>query len=576
MVSTQLDHCEASHSEVSPMKANPEVASPLDQLLSEAATGPARRLLPGKAGLRFLHALSKEPVMVAHQVSGLALQLVKVANGTSDIAPVRGDRRFTDGAWMSNPVLKRTMQAYLVTAMAAQDIVRETPLDWSDAERMQFVTMNLVQAMSPSNVPLVNPLAWKALIDSGGTNLYKGTRNLVHDMSSRPRIPTMVAPDAFTVGGDLALTPGAVVHRSPLFEIIQYAPQTATVRETPILVIPPTINKYYVLDLAPGRSLMEYLVAEGQHVFMLSWRNPDERHREWGFDSYTQAVDEALDVVLSIAGATSTHVMAACSGGILACLAAARRAVTDGTDHLASLSLLVTMIDQQRAGTASALTTETVIRSAIAKSQRKGYLDGRSLAEIFAWLRPSDLIWNYWVNNYLEGKTPPKFDILYWNADTTRMPAALHRDFLEASAGNKFAIPDAVKVLGTPIDLSTINVDSYVVAGSADHICPWANCYRSAQLLGGRTRFVLSTNGHIAALVNPPSNPKSSFRVFDDVTPEPAQWREKAELVSGSWWPDYLAWLTERSGEEVAAPEALGNEEYPPSENAPGTYVFDT
>jgi polyhydroxyalkanoate synthase subunit PhaC len=340
--------------------------------------------------------------------------------------------------------------------------------------------------------------------------------------------------------------------------------------------VPPTINKYYVLDLAPGRSMVEYLVEQGQQVFVMSWRNPDARHSKWGLDTYVRAIIEALDAVDDLAGVDRTHVLAACSGGILASIAAAHLAATGRQDRLASLNLLVTLLDQTHAGVAGALVDEAVAAQAVAASRRTGYLDGRKLAEVFAWLRPGDLVWNYWVNNYLQGRKPPKFDILFWNADTTRMTAKLHRDFVDIAVHNRLVSPGGVTVLDTEIDLKKVTVDSYVVAGSADHICPWQSCYRSSQLLGGDVRFVLSTNGHIAALVNPPSNPKSSFRVADDNTPDAADWADVAHSEKGSWWPDLAAWLGERSGESRPAPASPGNERFRVLEDAPGSYVRDT
>lgn len=553
----------------------PDVATPLDQLLTEAALGPFRRMLPGSAGIRFAGALARRPDRVATRVRSLAGELGQIALGTSEVAPPRGDRRFIDPAWTQNALLRRLMQAYLATGTMAEGLVQDVPMEWRDAERMKFVVSNLVQALSPSNNPLTSPVAWKAFIDSAGTNTVLGPRNLVRDLASSPRIPSMVDTTAFKVGGDLAVTPGSVVHRTQMFELIQYAPQTETVREVPLLIVPPTINKYYALDLAPGRSLIEYLVQQGQQAFVVSWRNPDARHSKWGYDAYANALIEAFDVVDRICGAGSAHAVATCSGGLLACIAAAHRAATGHIDRLASLSLLVTMLDQTRAGVAGAIVDDRLARAAVAKSRRLGYLDGRNLAEVFAWLRPADLVWNYWVNNYLEGKQPPKFDILYWNADTTRMTAKLHRDFVDTALHNKLATPGAVTVLDTPIDLGKITVDSYVVAGSADHICPWTNCYTSSQLLGGKVRFVLSSNGHIAALVNPPGNPKSNYQVSDENSLEAADWRNAAATERGSWWPDYAAWLGDRSGEEKPAPEAVGSVDFPPIEAAPGSYVLD-
>jgi len=552
-----------------------EAAAPLDLLLSQAALGPARRLLPGTAGLRFAAALARRPERVGARVTSLAAELARVAVGASAVAPSTRDRRFADPAWTSNPLLRRIVQAYLATSETVEGLAQDVPMQWRDAERINFVASNVVQALSPSNNPLISPVGWKALIDSGGANVVTGPRQLVADLSHEPRVPSMVPPDAYRVGVDLAVTPGAVVLRTPVLELIHYRPQTENVRAVPLLIVPPTINKYYVLDLASGRSLVEFLVQQGQQVFVISWRNPDARHSKWGLDAYAGAILAALDAVEDICATDSTHVLAACSGGMLASMTAAHLAATGSLDRLASLGLLVTVLDQTRAGLASAMIDENLAARAVAKSRRRGYLDGRQLAEVFAWLRPGDLIWNYWVNNYVQGKKPPKFDILFWNADTTRMPAKLHRDFLDMALHNRLAHPGGVSLLGTEIDLKQVTVDSYVVAGSADHLCPWQSCYRSSQLLGGKTRFVLSTNGHIAALVNPPSNPKSSYQVADDNSGDAADWPQAATTEKGSWWPDYDRWLAERSGSEKPAPQVLGSSRFRVVEDAPGSYVLD-
>jgi polyhydroxyalkanoate synthase subunit PhaC len=553
----------------------PEASAPLDLLLTQAALGPIRRLLPARSALHLADALARRPRRVASRVADLASELGHIVTGSTDVKPSSRDKRFTDPAWTQNPLLRRVVQAYLATGNAVEGLVEDAPLEWRDAERLNFAVSNLIEALSPSNNPLISPVAWKAFIDSAGGNIFSGTRHLVGDLASPPRIPSMVDLRAYTVGVDLAVTPGSVVLRTPMLELIQYQPQTETVRQVPLLVVPPTINKYYALDLAPGRSLVEYLVQQGQQVFVVSWRNPDARHSKWGFDEYAQALLEAFDVVDEITGVGAAHVVATCSGGLLASLTAAYRAANGGLDRLASLSLLVTMIDQSKAGVVGAMVDENVAAMAVAKSRRNGYLDGRQLAEVFAWLRPGDLIWHYWVNNYLQGRTPAKFDILFWNADTTRMTARLHRDFVDTALGNKLAHPGGVSVLGTEIDLKNITVDSYVVAGSADHICPWVNCYRSGQLLGGKVRFVLSSNGHIAALVNPPGNPKSSYQVSDDNTLPATDWQRSASVEQGSWWPDYARWLADRSGESRPSPETLGSSRHPVIEAAPGSYVLD-
>ena len=379
------------------------------------------------------------------------------------------------------------MQAYLAAAQTAEGVVAEAGLDWADTERVGFVLTNLIDALAPSNNPVLNPAAVKAVIDTGGRSAVTGLRHFAADMASPPRIPSMVEPDAFEVGVDLAVTPGAVVLRTPVFELIQYRPATQAVRQVPLLLVPPTINKFYVMDLAPGRSMVEYLVGRGLQVFMISWRNPDARHAKWDFDTYGQAVLDAMDAAARITGSEQAVLAGACSGGIIAAMVAAHLAHAGQQDRMAGLTLLVTVLDQGHAGLGSAVIDERNARLAAAASAARGYLDGRSLAEVFAWLRPNDLIWNYWVNNYLLGRTPPPFDILSWNADTTRMTAGLHRDFLQLGVSNALTRPGGAAMLGSPVDLAAIDRDSYQIAGITDHICPWQSCYRSAGLLGGNS-----------------------------------------------------------------------------------------
>jgi len=553
-----------------------EVAGALDLMLTDAALGIARRFFPGLSSLRFLGALARRPRRVASRAAGLLGEYVRIAAGSSTLTPSARDRRFTDPAWTQNPLLRRVVQAYLATGTTVEGLVQDVPLEWRDAERIKFVASNLVAAAAPSNNPLLSPVAWKAVIDTGGSSAVTGLRHFLGDMASSPRVPTMVPSDAFEVGKDLAVTRGAVVLRTPVFELIQYRPQTETVCPTPLLMIPPTINKFYIMDIAPHRSMIEYFVGQGLQVFVISWRNPDARHSKWGLDTYGQAVIEALDTARKIAAVDSVHLLGVCSGGIIGAVTAAHLAASGRQDGLASFTLLVTLLDQSRAGTTGALVDEQTARAAVATSRARGYLDGKSLAEVFAWLRPGDLIWNYWVNNYLQGRTPPSFDILYWNADTTRMTAKLHRDFVAIAMGNSLTRRGGATLLGTEIDLGQVQVDSYVVAGSADHICPWQNCYASTQLLGGKSRFVLSTNGHIAALVNPPTNKKSSYQVGEDNPADPDDWAAAATTVPGSWWPDYTRWLAERSGAQVPAPASLGGGQFRLLDDAPGSYVLDS
>jgi polyhydroxyalkanoate synthase subunit PhaC len=557
-----------------------EAAPALDLLLSDAALGIGRRFLPDSSFLRFGLGLARHPWSATRQTAALAGELGKIAVGRSAVAPAPRDRRFADPAWMGNPFLKRILQAYLAGGALAESLLAGADLAWRDGERVGFVVHNVADAVAPSNNPLLSPAAWKALVDTGGLSAVRGLRAFASDMATAPRIPAMVAPDAFEVGRDLALSPGTVVRRAEICELIQYQPATPRVHEFPLVIVPPMINKFYVADLAPGRSIIEYLVSQGHQVFAVSWRNPDARHRDWGTDAYGQAIVDALNTARSICGAARASVFALCSGGIVSSMVAAHLADTGGLEQLASLYLGVTVLDQVQEGTVAALADERVAELAVAASRSRGYLDGRSLAEVFAWLRANDLIWNYWVNNYLQGKTPPPFDILYWNADTTRLPAALHRDFINIALTSALAKPDAVRMLGSPVDLARVDVDSYLVAGIADHLCPWPSCYRSTQLLGGDCTFVLSTSGHIASMINPPDNPKARFQVAPAGQqpanpPDPRDWLRAAETVPGSWWPHYSAWLAERSGGEKDRPDAPGDTGFEPMEPAPGLYVLD-
>ena len=552
-----------------------DAAAPLDLLLHDATRSPLRRFLPGMSGVRFATSLAKRPGRIADRTVELATELGKVVVGRSELAPHEKDRRFADEGWAKNPLFRRTLQGYLAWGAAARGLVEDAELDWGDGQRMGFIIDNLVEASAPSNNPLINPKVLKRVIDTGGGNLVEGGRRFVRDFASAPRVPSMVEPDAFEVGTDIAVTPGAVVLRTDMFELIQYTPQTPKVRSIPLLIVPPTINKYYVIDLAEQRSLVEHLVASGQQVYCISWRNPDARHADWGLDAYGQAIIDAMDACEKISRQDQVAMLGICSGGMLASMVLAHLAAEGDLDRVAAFSLAVTVLDQNQAGLPSALLSHKAAAASTKASAEKGYLDGKVLAEIFAWLRPNDLIWNYWVNNYLLGHAPKAFDILYWNADPVRMTAAMHRDFMDLAINNSLTVPDGSRMLGTDIDLGKVDTDTYVVAGIADHLCKWESCYQTTQLLGGDTKFVLSTSGHIAAMVNPPGNPKASFQTANSNPPEAKEWLEKAGKVKGSWWEDYVDWLAERAGPERNKPRRLGSAAFEPICDAPGTYVHD-
>ncbi len=549
--------------------------SGLDVMLGEAAVGgPPRFLAPG-AGAKVGAGLARHPGRAAARAGGLTAELARTALGRSERVPAKGDRRFSDPAWEGNWLLRRVLQAYLAVGETVDGLITDAEVDWRAERRARLAAGNVLDALAPSNFAWSNPTVLKEIVNTGGGNLVRGTRQLVHDLGGPSRMPATVDTSGFEVGGNLAASPGSVVLRTEVFELIQYKPSTDEVRETPLLFIPPTINKFYVFDLSPGRSMIEHYVAQGQQVFGISWRNPGQEQGDFDLDTYAAAVAEARDAVAAITGGGPVHLAAACSGGIITAGLLGHLAATGDLGDVASLTLMVCALDNEAEGTVSALTSRDVAAAAVAESARRGYVDGQALAGVFTWLRPNDLVWNYVVNNYLLGKAPPAFDVLYWNQDTVRLAAGLHRDFIHIALDNSFVHPGTLDVLGSPVDLGTVDLDTYFVAGASDHIVPWESAYYGAQLFGGERRFVLSRSGHIQALVNPPSpDSRSSFRVTDELPGSPDEFLAGATQLPGSWWDDWDAWLAERSGELKPAPEKLGDATYKAHGKAPGSYVL--
>jgi polyhydroxyalkanoate synthase len=550
--------------------------SGLDFLLADAAAGGtgAGRFMQPRAAVSTFAGLARRPRSVAGRLGHTGAELAKVVAGRSDLTPHKRDRRYADPAWQGNPIFRRLLQTHLALSEAAQGLIGDAELDWQSERQARFAVSNVLDALAPSNNLLTNPAVLKETLDRGGSNLWLGARRFVRDVSRPPHLPAMVDTSKFEVGGNIAATPGSVVLRTDVFELIQYEPRTEQVHATPLVVAPPTINKFYILDLAPGRSMVEHWVAQGHQVFMISWRNPEERHGHFDLDTYAGAVLEALRAATQITGQDSAHLLGACSGGIIAAVLAAHLAEAGEQDLLATLSLLVAGLDMNRAGDTSALASRETMAAAVAESSRRGYVEGTSLASVFAWLRPNDLIWSYVVNNYLMGGPLPSFDILFWNQDTVRMSAGTHRDFMHMALDNSLTKPGAMTVLGTPVDLGQVTVDNYVVAGITDHLIPWKNAARNTELLAGDSRFILSKSGHIQALVNPPGEKsKSSYRAGDEPVADYDAFLEQTPEHGGSWWTDHAAWLAERSGGEVPAPTTLGDAEHRPRSKAPGTYV---
>jgi polyhydroxyalkanoate synthase subunit PhaC len=549
--------------------------SGLDVMLAEAANGgPPRFLAPG-SGVKVTAGLARHPGGVAARATRLAGELRDIATGRSALAPSKGDRRFADPAWEGNWLLRRLLQGYLAVGEAVDGLITDARVDWRAERRARLVASNMLDALAPTNFPWSNPAVIKETVHTGGGNLVRGARRLARDLSRPPRLPATVDTSKFEVGGNLAVSPGSVVLRSDAFELIQYKPATSQVREIPLLFVPPTINKFYVLDLAPGRSMIEHFVAQGQQVFAISWRNPEQAQGHFDLDTYARAVAEARDAVSSITGEGAVHLAAACSGGIITAGLLGHLAASGTLSDVAGLTLMVCALDNEAEGTVTALATRDVAAAAVAESARKGYLDGQALAGVFTWLRPNDLVWSYVVNNYLLGKEPPAFDILYWNQDTVRLAAGLHRDFIHVGLENPFPRAGALQVLGSPLDLATIDIDTYCVAGLNDHIVPWESAYRGARLFGGERRFVLSSSGHIQALVNPPApDSRASFRVADELPESSREFLATSPKLPGSWWADWDTWLAARSGDCKPAPKSLGNRTYKAQGKAPGSYVL--
>lgn len=427
--------------------------------------------------------------------------------------------------------------------------------------------------------PLAAALSPKGrAVDTGGASLLKGVKNLVHDLRHNHGLPSSVDKSKFEIGRNLCLSAGSVVFRNDILELIQYRPTVDTVYSRPLVICPPQVNKFYCLDLSPDKSLIRFAAAEGLQLFAISWRNPTKAQRDWNMSTYVKALDEAVDVARQVTGSPDVNLWGACSGGMTSAAYLGWLAASGQNKKVAGVTSPVCVLDPSKtADTMMGLMGgETSYKAIKAAVKRKGVVEGFELARIFAWLRPNDLIWNYWVNNYLLGNDPPAFDILYWNADTTRLPAAFHADLIGIFENNPYVNAGSMTVQGEPIDMSKVDVEAYIVAGITDHITPWRACYDSARIYGKGSVFVLANAGHLQSLLNPPGNPKSYFFASKVAGPDPDAWAAGASRSDGSWWPHWANWMHQRSGERVPAPKKLGSRKHPPGATAPGEYVMQT
>lgn len=555
-------------------------ATTVDSVLGQQVMGDFRPSdLVGTAG-RLLQRGLRSPGAAAAVSLKFFGGLGDVVAGTAQREPQPGDRRFGDDTWQEHWFYARLLQGYLSLEESLSAYAELSGGDTREAERTRFLMTQIGNAVAPTNFLLTNPTALRTALETRGVSLVRGGRNWLDDVRHLRPVPSSVDRRKFEVGGNLAVTPGSVVLRTEMFELIQYAPQTDKVRQRPILLIPSIVNKFYVFDLAPGRSVIEYLVQQGLTVFALVWRNPQRRHDRWGMAEYQDAVEAGLDAVRDITRADRVNLWGVCGAGPVVVSLAAHLAAK-GEDKVNSLMLVVSPLDTQAMSSAPGIGAfidkeDKPAPEAVLKSARGRRMSARDFTLLFAMLRSNEMIWNYWVSGYLLGQDPPAFDVLYWNADGTGMTARFNHDFSEFVELNPMVTTGEMTVRGEPIaDLADLGFDSYVLGAKNDHLCIWTGVYRSAQMLGSSARFVLGNSGHIQTIVAPMDNPKASFSTGPAPTVSAEEWLAGSERHQGSWWPDYSAWVVKRSGRLKAAPKAAGNKDHPVLCPAPGSYVHE-
>jgi len=543
-------------------------ADPVSFLRSLAAAAPA---------------LARNPVGAAAANGRLVLGLASALRATAGraigrdsvgpVSPSRGDKRFQDLAYDENPVYFLLAQQYLLLDKLVTELLDAAQLEAGKDAKARFAAKFLLDALAPTNTLPGNPAALRQVFDTGGKSLVRGAKNMLGDIRHNGGWPSQVDGSGFEVGVNMAATPGQVVYRSDLIELIQYEPQGKQVHSVPLLFCPPWINKYYIMDLAPGKSLIEWAVQHGHTCFAISYRNPDASMRELGFEDYlVQGPLDAVRVVKEITGSPKVNTLSVCLGGTLTAIGLAHNAAI-GDDSIKSATFLNTHTDFSTQGMLGVFTDEATIAGLEKKMAKRGFLDSEKMAHTFDALRANDLVFSYVVNNWLLGKRPPAFDLLVWNKDSTRMPAKMHSQYLRSCYLHNAFAKGEFEVAGNKVDPGKVDIDTYVLAAVDDHIVPWVSGYKTTQLLGGRNRFVLSSSGHIAGIVNPPS-PKAKHWVNEDELPaDPQTWREGAQLRESTWWEDWSKWMAGQGGPMVAAPRKIGSKEYPPIEPAPGSYV---
>ena len=510
--------------------------------------------------------------VLAEQNVGLNM-LRRLGGESPDGSPFPGDKRFAEPEWRENPMLAGVLEDYKARTDAAMSLIDSARLPEATRRKARFAMQLMNDAYAPSNIPWLNPGVVKEATETQGQSLVRGMENFLDDLANNNGYPRQVDRSGFELGRNLAATPGRVVMRNELIELIAYDPQTPQVHELPLLCSPPWINKYYIMDLAPGRSFVEWAVKHGHQTFMISYRNPDVKLSHLTMDDYLRdGVLAALDAVQEITGAPKVNVAALCLGGTLAMIMLAYLAAHDQGDRVASTTLTNTLVNFGSPGDLGIFTDEDTISRLEKKMHERGYLESAEMARTFDWMRSSDLIWSYVINNWFKGKKPPAFDILSWNNDSTRMPVAMHSQYLRACyLHNSIVKPNAFVIGDTPIDLGKITTPLYVLGAENDHIAPWRATYQTTQYVSGPSKYVLTNSGHIAGIVNPPGGKKTwHYTKPQALRGESADaWLETADRHNGSWWEDWAPWA-EAHGGTMREPYAL-----PDGERAPGRYVLN-
>jgi polyhydroxyalkanoate synthase len=562
-----------------------EALTKAESRFAETAIGRLDALSAIPAFSRTAAAIASEPTLAVQIGTSYATGMMRAffaAGARAFGAKVEGpvaepkDKRFADPTWTDNAGFWLLRQEFLLFEQAVKNLVEKAPLDEDIKTKVGFLSQAMVDAAAPTNTFVTNPAALRRAVETGGQSVVRGTRNFLHDLATNDGQPQQFAQGVFEVGKNMAVTPGKVVFRNDLMELIQYAPTTKTVHEIPLLFSPPWINKYYVMDLAPGRSLVQWAVDHGHTVFLISYRNPDESMRSVGMDDYLLSGPiTALDVIQDITGQEKVNLLGLCLGGTLTMITLAYLDAI-GQERINNATFLNTLTDFKVPGALGVFTDEASVSKLEVQMRKTGFLAADNMAKTFNMMRGNDLIWNYVVNNWMKGEDPPAFDLLTWNADSTRMPAEMHSFYLRSCYLENQLARGVMEIAHETLNIKAVDQDLYFLAAEADHIAPWRSSYTGAKLPTGDVRFVLSNSGHIAGIVNPP-NPKSKYWVDESITDlpdSPDEWLASATMHPTTWWEDWATWIDTRAGKQIKPPR-MGSKQHPALGDAPGTYVLE-